>query len=340
MPANFHIHQAEPWLPKFYRPASLAHFTFKRRLLRARDMLLRRGCQKVILYVWRPEFIASLDCIPFDLSCYHMVDEYSFSAEEVPTSEQESTLLKRADHVFVHTQALLEKKGRLSHSVNLIPNGVAYLDFASEAPEPLNLAPIPHPRIGYAGFLKKTLDWDLLAALARRHPGYSFVFVGDRTSHDEVDVGVKSLSSYPNVYFLGCVTTRELAHYPQHFDVALMPYILNDYTKYIYPLKLHEYLASGRPVVASPIGILKEFEDVVRLCSTLDDWSLAISQALQYEATSFAARNARQAVARQHDWNVLVGRIAQVFCQKLGLPVVETSSKAQLPGNSLAYSRD
>jgi glycosyltransferase involved in cell wall biosynthesis len=340
LPENFRVYQAERWLPRFYKPAWLANLTFRTRLRHARQMLLQRGCQKIILYLWRPEFAGSLDWVPFNLSCYHIVDEYSFSEEELPVSEQEGSLIRRVDHVFVHTQALLEKKGRLSRSVNLIPNGVAYRDFATAVPEPANLAPIPRPRIGYAGFLKKTLDWELLSALAQRHPDYSFVFVGDLVNHDTAERGVSALSRFPNVYFLGCVTTLELAHYPQHFDVAIMPYVLNDYTKYIYPLKLHEYLASGSPVVASPIRLLQEFERIIRLCNTVDDWSLGISQALQHEANSFAARSARQTVARKYDWNVLTNRVAQVFCRKLDLPQTGAPPELQLPATDLAYSRD
>ena len=81
----------------------------------------------------------------------------------------------------------------------------------------------------------------------------------------------------PNVYFLGSKPTSDLSRYPQHFDVCLMPYRVNDYTKYIYPLKLHEYLATGRPVVSVPLPALRGYEHLVEIASGVAGWEQAIN---------------------------------------------------------------
>ena len=316
---GFQVCQSEFWLPKFYKPRWLAAYTFQKRLQHARDLLVQRGCKKVILYLWRPEFAECLDLLPADLSCYHIVDEYTFSDVELPNTEQERDLLRRVDQVFVHTQALLEKKGSLNSRVDLIPNGVAYDSFAAQLPEPPQLRGIPHPRIGYAGYLKKTLDWKLLSELSNKLPTHSFVFVGAQKNEEVTIHAMEELSHRPNIHLLGHVTTAEMPFFPQHFDVCMMPYLLNDYTNYVYPLKLHEYLASGRPVIASPTRLLKEFEGPIQLCHGVEEWSLAISKALEHEANSPAAREIRQSLARKHDWDLLVKMIAQVFCRRLKL---------------------
>jgi glycosyltransferase involved in cell wall biosynthesis len=325
---GFQVYEAEFWLPRFYKPRLLAEYTFRKRLHRARELLLARGCRKIILYVWRPEFAASLDAVKYDLSCYHIVDEYTFSDVDLPNSDQEKELLKRVDQVFVHTPALLEKKGLLNSCVSLVPNGVAYQSFAASLPEPAALRAIPHPRIGYAGYLKKTLDWNLLSDLSNKHPDYSFVFVGAKKNEETTVRAVQELSRRPNVHFLGRVTTAQMSHFPQHFDVCMMPYLLNDYTNYVYPLKLHEYLASGTPVVASPTRLLKEFRGTIQLCSGAQEWSIAISNALQPQANSPEAREIRQAVARKHDWDFLVNSIARVFCRRLHLDHPELENRA------------
>jgi glycosyltransferase involved in cell wall biosynthesis len=248
----------------------------------------------------------------------------------VPNSEQEQKLLQRVDQVFVHTRALLEKKGSLNSRVELIPNGVDYEAFATPLAEPASLRAIPHPRIGYAGYLKKTLDWNLLSELSAKHPEYSFVFVGARKEEEVTIRAIERLSGRSNVHFLGHVTTAEMPFFPQHLDVCMLPYLLNDYTGYVYPLKLHEYLASGRPVIASPTRLLMEFQGTIQLCGGVQEWSMAISKALQPETNSAEARELRQTVARKHDWNLLVRTIAQVLCRRLRLdePVLdrETSS--------------
>ena len=88
-----------------------------------------------------------------------------------------------------------------------------------------------------------------------------------------------------------------------------MPYVSDGYTKYIYPLKLHEYLAAGIPVVGTPIRTLCEFPDLVQLAGVPDKWSAAIKCALAPEARSDAATSAQKATARAHDWSLLPDRV-------------------------------
>jgi glycosyltransferase involved in cell wall biosynthesis len=121
-----------------------------------------------------------------------------------------------------------------------------------------------------------------------------------------------------------------MSHYAQHFDVCIMPYVLNDYTNYIYPLKLNEYLASGRPVVASPTRLLKEFDGTIQLCGSPEQWSAALSTALQPQANSAEARKVRQEIAKKHDWDTIVRVIVRIFCQRLG-PQYEQLMDQTLP---------
>ena len=330
LPAEgFIVNTPSPWLPLCYRPATLARFLFRRRLRRARQILLDRGCKKIVLYLWRPEFSPALDLLPADLACYHIDDEYSFSAVDTPVSDQEQRLIARSGQVFIHSPALLEKKGSINPNTAFAPNGVDFSLYARPGSEPADLASIPRPRIGYTGHIKRQLDWPLLVALALRHPEWNFVFVGPTNPHPEIKSFLDQLSAMPNVRFLGGKSVMQLAEYPKHFDVCLMPYVLDNYTKYIYPLKLHEYLASGRPVVGSSIESLKKFKDVVLLPQGVDEWSQSIAAALTPALSTPAASSARQAVARRHDWNTIVRRIAGLIALRLGHP-----SAASLAGES------
>jgi hypothetical protein len=94
-----------------------------------------------------------------------------------------------------------------------------------------------------------------------------------------------------------------------------MPYVRDEYTRYIYPLKLHEYLATGRPVVGTPIDALVEHQEVVRLAVTADEWIDEVERAL---AAPTSAGHRRVQVAREHDWATLTLRVAQVISQRLG----------------------
>ena len=317
-PQGLDIYTPELWLPKLYRPRWLAQLTVQQRLARARRRLMNQGCRKIVLYLWRPEFECELRSAAYDHTCYHIDDEYSFSTVEVPLDQAEARLIASVDQVFIHSRALLEKKGTINPNTSYIPNGVDYCAYSALVPEPVDLATIPRPRIGYTGYLKNQLDWHLIVHLTRQHPEWSFVFVGPVKPHPETFGVIEELSRRSNVYFLGPKTAQVLAAYPQHFDVCLMPYLTNDYSRYIYPLKLHEYLASGQPIVGTRIRSLEEFTDVVALASTPATWSKAITEALHSDATTPERRGARQAVARQHDWQVLVGRIARIIAERLG----------------------
>ena len=316
--ADFFVHSPSPLLPVFYSPKWLAKFTLRKRLEVARQILLNRGCKKIALYLWRPELAAALDLLPFDLSCYHIDDEYSFSSVDMPLSKEERALITRVDQVFIHSPALLAKKGRINPHTAFAPNGVDFDAYSSPVPEPADLATVPHPRIGYSGHIKKQLDWPLLLDLTARHPDWHFVFVGAPNAHPEIASYITELSRRNNVRFLGGKTTTELASYPQHFDVCIMPYRRDDYTKYIYPLKLHEYLASGRPVVGTPIASLEPFREIIRLPDGVDQWSLALRESLGQGANTEEAQSARQILAKQHDWDFLVRQIAEAMTQRLG----------------------
>jgi len=325
-PPGLQIYQPEPWLPTLGRPAWLAQFTLRKRLQGARDLLRARGCTKVVLYIWRPEFIDAIAQMPHDLSVYHIDDEYSFSPTELEVPPAERALLETVDQVFIHSPTLMRKKGSFNAHTEYVPNGVDFRLYATPVPEPEDLRGIPHPRIGYVGYIKRMLNWSLLLELSLSHPQWSFIFVGPKSPHPDIKEVLRKMSELPNVHFLGGKPTESLGAYPQHFDVCIMPYVLDDYTKYIYPLKLHEYLASGKPAVSAPIPAVQDFKHVVSIANDQREWSDAIDLALS-DAENTPDRNAtRQRVASEHDWEVLVEKVARTIASRLDLELPDAST--------------
>ena len=294
-------------------------------------MLKRRGASKTVLYLWRPDYDEALDLIEHAFSCYHIDDEYTFSAVEKPIDPREAALIARVNQVYIASPALLEKKGALNPNTLLVPNGVDYGAYATPHAEPSDLAAIPHPRIGYVGRIKAQLDLRLLTDLALRHRDWSFVFVGPTGSLGEDAPLVEALSRLVNVHFLGARPVHELPAYTQHLDVCMLCYVVDDYTKFIYPLKLHEYLASGRPVVGAPIRSLQEFADVVRIGRTVEEWSSAIAESLTGAARSAQQVEARQRVACDYAWDKLTHRVAATITSGLGQSYRDRF--AELPGH-------
>ncbi len=316
--SGFRVYRPGRWLPRLHRPAALARLSSRLRLQHARRLLEGAGARRIVLYVWRPEFGDALDLMPGTPSCYHIDDEYSFSEFDLPIPPEEERLLRRASRVIIHSPALFEKKGHFNPQTILVPNGVDYHAYATPVDEPADLQAIPHPRAVYTGVVKGQLDFALILSLAERHTEWSFVLVGPRLSIGAKAELVARLERLPNVHFLGGKPIEALPGYVQHADVTMMCYELTAYTHFIYPMKLHEYLASGRPVIGTPIRTLLDFSHVVSLARTTDDWSAALSASLAPAANAPEAVAARRAVAAQYDWDALAARVARAFCEMLG----------------------
>lgn len=302
--------------PVVHRPRWIGNASLRSRLSAARQRLIARGCARIALYVWRDEFEPALDLIEHDFSCYHVDDEYSFSDTELPNSPREINLLRRVDQVIMHSPALFGKKGGFNQNTALLPSGVDFSSFSTPHEEPADMARIPRPRIGYAGVIKKQLDLDLLVRLAQARPQWSFVLVGPVMYVKGKERQMAALRELSNVHFPGRKPLQELPAYVQHFDVCLLCYELNDYTRYISPLKLNEYLAAGRPTVSSPIEAVRGLESVIAVARDDSEWLAAIEAGLAEGDRDGPAVQGRRELARTNDWSVLVDQIAKLLTSR------------------------
>jgi glycosyltransferase involved in cell wall biosynthesis len=320
LPDSFTVYDPPAWLPVVYKPNRLGRFLARQRLRAAVSALRRRGCRRIVLYVWHIELADALELAPHDVSCYHIYDEYSDAEVEMPLDPSEERLIRSVDQVVTVSPTMFERKGRFNANTLQVTNGVTYESFARPVRVPADLEGIPRPILGYSGYIKKQLDWKLLLTLATRHPEWSFVFVGEKRPHPEIREILDRMAALPNVHFLGGKPSTELARYPQHFDVCLMPYRMNDYSKYIFPLKLYEYLAGGRPTVSMPLPALAGFGDLIPVATSAEEWERTIERLLQPENDTPEQSGLRQAEARRPDWNVFVDEIARSLAQRLDLP--------------------
>ncbi|MFH0772266.1 MAG: ElyC/SanA/YdcF family protein [Candidatus Omnitrophota bacterium] len=218
------------------------------------------------------------------LLIYYCIDNFavsSASAKKIRNTEQK--VLKAADLVFVTSKALYDYCEQYSDRVDIFPFGVNVDNFekarvsAAEAPE--ELKDIKKPVIGYVGGVHKWIDQNLVKTLAANRPDYSFVFVGP------LQTDVSSLSEMKNIYFLGSKKHHQLPFLVKYFSVAIIPYLITDYTKNVYPTKLNEYLAMGKPVVSTALPEIEMFnekyDNIVRIGNNYEKFAEGIEKALQ-----------------------------------------------------------
>ncbi|NNE09890.1 MAG: glycosyltransferase, partial [Gemmatimonadetes bacterium] len=181
---------------------------------------------------------------------------------------------------------------------------------------PNDLEEIPRPRAIYMGSITRVLDFTLLRDVARLLPDVSFVFVGAARLIDQAIRPVfEEWADCPNVYQLGQKPASVLPFYLQESDVALLPYLITEDTKERYPLKLHEYMAAGKPVVSAPLSCVREFSPLVTQATTAEEWAGAIRANLR-EADSDTIDERRRA-ARRHDWNRVVMKLESLLGQAM-----------------------
>jgi glycosyltransferase involved in cell wall biosynthesis len=303
---QLHAFTPPRFLPTSQRFAALDRAS--RRALRAlvRKELGRLGIERPVAYVWHPAAAAHLDLVDPALVVYHKYDHYQgYGGAADGPDPAEAALIARADAFLVTSAGLLDMHVAQRPDVALVPNGVDYelfADAASRGVLPGDLEKVPAPRVGYVGVVNEKVDFELLDALAARRPEWSIVLVGpDRVREPEFRARLEALRRRPNCYILGEKAAADVPPYVAGLDVCLMSYLVNGWTFYGYPLKMHEYLAAGRPSVATDLPAIREFRDVVRIAHDVDDWEAAIAEALAGSGDREAGAR-RQAVARANSW--------------------------------------
>lgn len=277
---------------------------------RWRAMARRLGQGPLVAYVFHPKFWPLVQRLRPDRVVYHAYDLYHLQGKvQHSFDEQEHALVRRADLVVASSSAIADHlKSIGAPRVALIENAVDFDHFAAvpleNATDPADLAAIAHPRVGYTGALNRKVDFGLLASLSARLPHVQFVLVGQvgRVGADG-ERALDQLRARSNVHLVGFKEPRVLPGYMAAMDVNIMSYRLGDdvWTAGIYPLKLHEYLAVGRPVVSTDLPAVRPFADVIRIADDEEDWVAAIGDAIDGQSTGTPA--ARRQRARENGWN-------------------------------------
>ncbi len=307
---NVWIDAPPAWLVRPNRFAWIRDLVDDLAVRRWQRLARRLGGTSVTAYLFHPKFWPLVAPLRPARLVYHAYDLYHLQGKQQHSFDREErALVRAADLVLASSSAIADHLRAIgAPHVELIENAADYDKFSSvDLPlptEPVDVAGIAHPRVGYTGALNRKVDFPLFLRLSTRFPHVQFVFIGQLGRVDPAgERALAQLRIRDNVHLLGFKEPRELPEYMAAMDVNVMAYRVGDdvWTAGIYPLKLHEYLAVGQPVVSTDLPSVRPFADVIRIAATPEAWESALSDVFAGRATGSTAT--RRERARQNSWN-------------------------------------
>ena len=309
-----------------YRPSHLyLPFNMKSRFAHAFNSYLYRRelasllkklrAHSVVLWAFFTQSLAVLE-LPVDFLIYDCVDDWeSFfphPRERAFVAETDEQMCRRASVVFVGSEPLLKKKIPSNPSTYVV-NHAADIPHFMKAAEltteiPADLAALPTPRLGFIGMIDLIrFDAELITALADSLDAHVIIVGGAMKGAERL------LPAHPRIHWLGMRPVAELPRYLRGMDVLLMPYKINEATRNIYPLKLYEYLATGKPVVTTAIPAVEPMRDLLYVSDSAGDFLLNTSKALAEVDPEVVARRMQR--ASNHTWESHVRRKRELLQQ-------------------------
>jgi UDP-galactopyranose mutase len=246
------------------------------------EMLVEKNITNYVSWYYTPMAMSFSEHLNPRAIVYDCMDELSLFKFAPPTLlSNEEKLINVSDVMFTGGQSLYEAKRNRHKNIWAFPSSIDVAHFkkarnASE--EPLDQSKITRPRLGFIGVIDERMDLDLLRQAAEMRPDWNFVMIGPVVKISEND-----LPKGKNIYYLGKKDYDELPSYIAGWDVALMPFAINDSTKFISPTKTPEYLAAGKPVVSTPIqDVVRPYgeQGLVHIASDAQEFVAAIEKAL------------------------------------------------------------
>ncbi len=256
------------------------------------ELFSKQKIKDFVLWFYTPMAMSFAAHLEPKAVVYDCMDELSgFKFAPPALLENESKLFQKADLVFTGGQSLYEAKKDKHKSVHALPSSIDAAHFKKArniTDEPIDQKQIPHPRLGYCGVIDERIDINLLAETADLCPDWQFVMIGP-----VVKISDEDLPRRGNIHYLGGKNYQELPAYMAGWDVALMPFALNESTRFISPTKTPEYLAAGKPVVSTPIqDVVRPYGEMnlVRIASTAEEFVAACEKALNENQTEKLTR--------------------------------------------------
>lgn len=303
-----------PTLPFF---GSSVSRSFNRVVLsrQIRSLARRHGLKKPILWIAIPTAVEMIGHLDESLVIYQVSDKYDGNTMDHATDPAEigrlhERALDSADLIFYSGRKLMAEATTGLDRSHLLEQAVDFEHWARVGSGSLEVAPeiaaIPRPRLGYFGSIEPWLvDQDLIRLAAQERPDWHWIFIGNRARGLDIE-------GLPTAHFLPAVPYEELPRYAAGFDVCVLPWDLeNIWTSYGSAIKVREYLATGKPVVISPLPEYERMKDVLRIARSRDDFLRLLDEALK--ETGEKPKQLRKQSVAQGTWDARAEWVSDII---------------------------
>jgi len=304
-----------------------------------RQLFERCHIENYVVWVYSPMFMPLIRSLKPKATVYDCMDELSnFRFAPPILREREQELFGAADVVFTGGVSLWEAKQSQHANVHAFPSSVDvshFMQARKSLEEPLDMAGIPHPRVGFYGVIDERMDLELLEGVAHALPEVHFVIVGP-----VVKVDPAHLPQRANIHYLGQKSYAELPFYLAHWEAAMMPFALNDSFRFMSPTETPEFLAAGKPTVSTRIrDVVRPYGDMglVWIADDVQGFAHAVKQALTEDYTERGEKADRFVGAMSWDltWRRMEDQISASVARKsravMTLPHRKSAAKLEDP---------
>lgn len=303
--------------------SALNHRINRRAVMRTAKKLGFLRNQSVV-WMYDTEAAQFLTQFPFATVVYDCVDNHAVQAGVNRNPKrvhiEERRILKRANLVTVTSKRLLKMKRKHTKNIHLVLNAGDVELFQKPISQQSKiiakkaLSVIPHPILGSVGALDSyKYDFDLLLACASEHPDWHFVFVGSPLV-DRKTRALKKLTKLKNVHMIGSIRREHVPAYVAYFDLCLIPYKNNEYNEASFPLKFWEFMATGKPIVASGVPELEEYEPMIAYAKNQKDFSEKISKIIANKA---GIDIKKISLANKHGWDNRAAELKKLLLETI-----------------------
>jgi glycosyltransferase involved in cell wall biosynthesis len=278
--------------------------------------------RKPVLYLNSPFQLPLVDLFPHSMVCYDCMDDYEHffdpaSRKRKNVREKEQELFVKTNLVFGTSLRIVNLKKKYFKDPILIRNGVSshFLSFAKCQSKCDDIKDFPKEGtavIGYIGVISKWFDAEAICLSAARHPDWQFILIGP------VQFFEKEFRVYKNIFLLGAKPFEQLPAYVNLFDIAVIPFKINELTLSVNPVKVYEYFALGKKVVATRLPELVQFDEICTLAESTEDFIDKLEIAVRELATEEPEKQKkiitkRIQIAQENSWAIRAKEIHQVL---------------------------